>query len=53
LENKWKERVHDFGWLVEKFWPLPTVETKMRGEKYVWPENWKEYYEGKCTAAGA
>ncbi len=23
LNNKWKERVHDFSWLVEKFSPLP------------------------------
>ena len=28
--NKWKDRVHDFDWLIDKFWPLPH-----------WPENWK------------
>jgi len=28
--NRWTERIHDFEWLVEKFWPL-------KG----WPENWK------------
>ena len=31
LNNKWENRVHDFEWLVEKFWPIPT-----------WPDNWKE-----------
>ena len=28
--NKWEDRVHDFEWLIDKFWPLPG-----------WPENWK------------
>jgi glycosyltransferase involved in cell wall biosynthesis len=28
--NRWEERAHDFEWLVDKFWPLPT-----------WPENWR------------
>ena len=31
LENEWEGRVHDFEWLIEKFWPIPT-----------WPDNWKE-----------
>ena len=31
VNNKWPERVHDWEWLMEKFWPVPT-----------WPENWKE-----------
>jgi len=28
--NQWEERVHDFQWLIDKFWPLPR-----------WPENWR------------
>ena len=28
--NRWDEQVHDFQWLVDKFWPLPG-----------WPENWR------------
>ena len=28
--NRWEKQVHDFQWLVDKFWPLPN-----------WPENWK------------
>jgi hypothetical protein len=28
--NRWEERAHDFEWLVDKFWPLPT-----------WPDNWR------------
>lgn len=34
LNNKWDKRVHDFEWLIEKFWPVPT-----------WPEDWKEVYK--------
>jgi glycosyltransferase involved in cell wall biosynthesis len=28
--NRWPERVHDFEWLVDKFWPLPG-----------WPDDWR------------
>jgi predicted O-methyltransferase YrrM len=31
LNNKFPKKIHDFDWLVEKFWPVPT-----------WPKNWKE-----------
>lgn len=31
MENRWKERVHDLEWLIERFSPIPT-----------WPENWRE-----------
>lgn len=31
VNNLWEDRVHDFEWLIDKFWPVPT-----------WPENWKE-----------
>jgi len=48
--NEWEDRVHDFDWLIDKFWPLPTKDTLVRGEKYYWPENWKGYYEGKLVA---
>jgi glycosyltransferase involved in cell wall biosynthesis len=34
LNNKWDKRTHDFEWLVEKFWPVPT-----------WPDDWKEVYK--------
>ena len=33
-ENKWKDRVHDFDWLIEKFWRVPN-----------WPSTWRNYYE--------
>jgi len=32
LNNRWPDRVHDFSWLVEKFWPVPT-----------WPEDWRTH----------
>lgn len=35
LNNRWKDRVHDMGWLIEKFAPVPT-----------WPENWHELWNG-------
>lgn len=31
INDRWPERIHDFEWLIKKFWPLPN-----------WPENWKE-----------
>jgi hypothetical protein len=34
--NKWKERGHDFAWLVEKFWPIPD-----------WNLDWKEQIDFK------
>ena len=31
LNNRWEDRIHDFEWLIEKFWPVPT-----------WPDDWRE-----------
>lgn len=30
--NRWKERVHDFEWLIEHFWPVPTWPSMERSE---------------------
>ncbi len=46
-KNQWPDRIHDFDWLIDKFWPLPTANTLIPGEKYSWPENWRDYYTGK------
>lgn len=36
-------RMHDFEWLVAKFWPLPTEPSNFkREEQFIWPENWRE-----------
>ena len=43
-ENKWPKRVHDFDWLIDKFWPLPMADSRHRTEKYYWPEDWRKYY---------
>ena len=43
-ENRWPHRVHDFDWLIDKFWPLPTAITLSHREKYYWPENWLDLY---------
>ena len=32
MNDHWEERIHDFEWLVDKFWPIPT-----------WPENWRDH----------
>jgi len=45
LENRWEGRQFDFDWIVDRFWPLPTAATKMRSEKYIWPEDWHDDYE--------
>ena len=47
LKNKWEDRVHNFDWLIDRFWPLPTKSTKLAEEKYFWPEDWRDYYT-KC-----
>ncbi len=31
INNRWEQRIHDFEWLVKRFWPLPN-----------WPDDWKE-----------
>lgn len=31
MENKWEKRIHDFSWLIDRFYPIPT-----------WPDNWQE-----------
>jgi len=35
LNNRWKDRVHDFEWLIDKFWPVPT-----------WVDDWREQVYG-------
>lgn len=35
LNNRWADRVHDFVWLLEKFWPVPT-----------WPEDYESLWDG-------
>lgn len=44
VENKWEDRIHDFDWLVEKFWPLPHKGKRCRWERHSWPLNWRDYY---------
>jgi glycosyltransferase involved in cell wall biosynthesis len=43
LNNRWTQRVRDFEWLIEKFWPVPS-----------WPADWRErledYQRGKIAA---
>ena len=34
LNNRWTQRVRDFEWLIEKFWPCPS-----------WPSDWREQLE--------
>lgn len=39
MYNRWKERVHDIEWLVDRFWPVPT-----------WPENWRDIWYGNNSS---
>src|SRR3990170_1664700 len=46
--DKWQhpDRIHDFGWLVDDFWPLPTEGSRHHLEKYIWESDWRQkYYE--------
>jgi len=45
VENKWPGKIHDFDWLIEKFWPLPTETTRGYGEEYFWPMDWRKFCE--------
>ena len=47
LHDKWKNQIHKFDWLIDRFWPLPTPSTKLAGEKYPWPDNWRDLYKNK------
>jgi glycosyltransferase involved in cell wall biosynthesis len=47
VNDRWEGQVHKFGWLIDRFWPLPTPSTRWQGEKYPWPDNWRELYENK------
>jgi len=44
VNNQWPRAIHDFTWLVEKFWPLPTKNDPTRNQAYFWPDDWKSYY---------
>jgi glycosyltransferase involved in cell wall biosynthesis len=43
-DNRWERQVHNFDWLIDKFWPLPTKNSRHRTEKYYWEEDWKSRY---------
>jgi glycosyltransferase involved in cell wall biosynthesis len=42
--DEWPHRIHNFDWLIDKFWPLPTKEQHCNGERYFWEDDWKERY---------
>lgn len=44
LNNQWEGQIHDSDWLIERFWPLPTIDTAILREKYRWPTDWHNYY---------
>lgn len=47
VENHFPNKIHNFDWLIEKFWPLPTKETITRGEVYYWPTDWRKFINGE------
>ncbi|GEM_PF-1969692 len=46
--DEWPDRIHNFEWLIDHFWPLPSKAQHCNGERYFWEEDWKEkYYKPK------
>lgn len=45
--DEWPHRIHNFDWLIDHFWPLPSQQHHCHREKYFWEDDWKEkYYHG-------
>ena len=42
LNNEWEGQIHEFSWLIEKFWPLPTTRKRNKRERHSWPDDWRE-----------
>jgi glycosyltransferase involved in cell wall biosynthesis len=40
MTNQWEGRVHDFEWLIEKFWPVPTWGNNMEEAFRKWHEHY-------------
>jgi len=44
INNQWKRQIHGFDWLIDKFWPLPLPGRHTTKDKYLWLDNWRDYY---------
>jgi glycosyltransferase involved in cell wall biosynthesis len=42
--DEWPYRIHDFEWMIDHFWPLPTKEHHCNAERHFWEPDWKEKY---------
>jgi glycosyltransferase involved in cell wall biosynthesis len=42
--DEWPDRIHNFDWLIDKFWPLPSKEQHCNGERYYWENDWRKDY---------
>ena len=42
--DEWPDRIHNFEWLIDKFWPLPSKAHHCNGERYFWEEDWRKDY---------
>ena len=47
INNSWGKQIHNFDWLVDRFWPLPLPGRHASRDRHLWSDNWKDYYEGK------
>lgn len=45
--DEWPDRIHNFDWFIDHFWPLPSEANHCNGERYFWEADWKEKYYGK------
>lgn len=44
IQNRWEKRIHDFDWLIDRFWPLPTENNHHKREMTCWPDDWRKKY---------
>jgi glycosyltransferase involved in cell wall biosynthesis len=42
--DEWPYRIHNFDWIIEHFWPLPSKAHHCHAEKYFWEDDWKKDY---------
>jgi glycosyltransferase involved in cell wall biosynthesis len=42
-EDNYPDRIHNFDWLIDHFWPLPNKAHHCNGERYFWETEWRQH----------
>jgi hypothetical protein len=42
--DEWEYRIHNFDWLIDHFWPLPSEAHHCNKERYFWESDWRKDY---------